>query len=299
MAHAHHHDHDFHIPAPSIWPPLSCLGVGLIVFGFIAKLHPEAVHNIPALIAGWFTASWPAATTWLTGLQTQLTAANAGYTIGWALTAVGLGLLLAGMCAWFYKLIQEARARGFGLGVPRVLEIANRYGMVFFIASEVMFFAAFFAAFFYLRTFNPAWPPENITTLPLELPIINTLILLTSGATITWAHYALFMRDRVTLKNATLATAVLGFIFLGCQVYEYGHAEFAFNSGVYGSLFYMLTGFHGFHVLVGSIMLAVLYARLREGDFTPKQHFYFEAAAWYWHFVDVVWIGLFLFVYLL
>lgn len=260
MAH-HAHDHDFHIPTGSIWPPLSCVGAGILAFSFITQ------HHFHALVGN----------------------------IGMGL---GLALLLLGMFKWFGVLIQESRARGF-THVPRVLELANRYGMIFFIASEVMFFAAFFAAFFSLRAFANVWPPENIELLPLDLPVINTLLLLTSGATITWAHYALYLNDRKTLRLATLLTVILGVVFLGFQMFEYSHAAFSFSDGVYGSLFYMLTGFHGFHVLVGAGMLWALYLRLRQGDFTAKQHFYFEAAAWYWHFVDVVWLGLFLFVYLL
>lgn len=260
----HHADHDFYIPAGSIWPPLSCLGAGLLAFGFIAHLHmkPELIGNI--------------------GM------------------ALGVLILLTGAIQWFRKLIGEARARGFGAGaVPKVLDLANRYGMIFFIASEVMFFAAFFAAYFYLRAHNPEWPPANIEALPIELPIICTLILLTSGTTVTWAHHALLNGRRPEAIFATFLTWQLGVFFLACQAFEYSHATFGFSAGVYAAAFFMLTGFHGFHVLVGSIMLMVCHKRLKSGDFSKREHFYFEAAAWYWHFVDVVWIGLFLFVYVL
>lgn len=259
---AHAHDHDFFIPHNSIWPPMTCMGVGILAFGFILLQHAQ-----------------PAA-------------------IGQITFVVGLLVLLYGMAMWFGNTISESRSRGFKK-VPTVLDLGSRYGIIFFIVSEIMFFAAFFAAFFYLTAFNPEWPPSNIQTLPIDLPLINTLLLLTSGTTITWAHHALLHDNRKDAMLATKLTWILGILFLGCQMFEYSHASFAINSGAYGSTFYMLTGFHGFHVFVGTIMLMAVSARLAKGDFSSKHHFYFEAAAWYWHFVDVVWIGLFLFVYVL
>lgn len=262
--HAHHHDHDFHIPPPSIWPPISCVGAGLLAFGIIMMLHMTPV------------------------LYGQLTA------------VAGLGLLIAGAMAWFSALIKESRERGFKQGnVPLVLDLANRYGMIFFIASEVMFFAAFFAAYFYMRMHAPVWPPVGIELLPIHLPVINTLLLLTSGVTITLAHHGLLHNRRGEATFYTFLTWQLGVIFLFCQMLEYSHAGFSLSSGAYGTVFYMLTGFHGFHVLLGSIMLMFVHRRLAKGDFTRHNHFYFEAAAWYWHFVDVVWIGLFLLIYVL
>lgn len=261
---SHHQDHDFFIPPASVWPPLSCLGAGLIAFGFIMHLHLQ-----PALIGN-------------------------GTMLG------GLLLLVMAASQWFGKLIGEARHRGFGKGaVPLVLDLANRYGMIFFIASEVMFFSAFFSAYFFLRAHNPVWPPANIALLPIHLPVINTLLLLTSGATVTWAHHALLHNRRSDAILATFLTWQLGVIFLACQALEYHHASYTLSSGVYGTVFFMLTGFHGFHVLLGSVMLMFLHYRLSKGDFTRHNHFYFEATAWYWHFVDVVWIGLFLFIYVL
>ena len=262
MANAHHPDHDFHIPAPSIWPPLNCLGAGLTAFGTIGHLHfkPAALWN--------------------------------------SVLALGLVLLLLGAIQWFRTLIREARARGF-INPPKVLDLANRYGMIFFISSEVMFFTAFFAAYFFLRAHNPEWPPANIPPLELDLPLLGTLVLLTSGATITWAHHSLMLSRRADAILATFLTWQLGVIFTFIQAWEYTHAGYGLSSGVFGTVFYMLTGFHGFHVIIGSLMLMTLHNRLARGDFTRKQHFYFEAAAWYWHFVDVVWIGLFLFVYVL
>ncbi|MBI1308437.1 MAG: cytochrome c oxidase subunit 3 [Proteobacteria bacterium] len=261
---AHHHDHEFYIPTGSIWPPVSCLGAGLAALGFIAHLHMQ-----PALIGN---------------------------------LAMGVGglILIMAVFQWFFTLVNEARHRGFGAGmVPLVLDLANRYGMIFFIVSEVMFFAAFFSAYFFLRMHNPEWPPANIKTLPIDLPVINTLLLLTSGATITMAHHSLLTNHRANATLFTFLTWQLGIIFLFCQGFEYHHAAYTISSGVYGTVFFMLTGFHGFHVLLGSLMLMFLHWRLTKGDFTRHNHFYFEGAAWYWHFVDVVWIGLFLFIYVL
>ena len=262
--HSHHHDHDFYIPAPSIWPPISCLGAGMGMAGFVMYLH----------------------------LHPQI--------IGISLMATGIAILLMAAFQWFFMLVRESRARGFGTGaVPMVLDLANRYGMMFFIASEVMFFAAFFAAYFFLREHNPEWPPSNIHTMDLYLPIINTLLLLSSGATITWAHHSVLHNRRSDAILATFLTWQLGLIFLACQATEYHHAAYGLSSGVYGTIFYMLTGFHGFHVFLGSCMLMFLHLRLARGDFSRHNHFFFEGVAWYWHFVDVVWIGLFLFVYVL
>lgn len=230
-----------------------------------------------------------------------LIALHEGLANGSFVMVPGLAILLYGMFMWFRQLIAESRHRGFGQGeVPVVLDLGNRYGMTFFIVSELMFFAAFFAAYFYIYGYNaPAWPPSNIKLLDIYLPAINTLILLTSGVTVTFAHHALIEGDRHTCRRMMMFTWMLGVLFLCCQSYEYSHAGYSISSGAYGSTFYILTGFHGFHVFVGSLMLMVLHRRLTKGDFTRHNHFYFEAAAWYWHFVDAVWIGLFLFVYVL
>jgi heme/copper-type cytochrome/quinol oxidase subunit 3 len=175
-----------------------------------------------------------------------------------------------------------------------------RYGMMLFIASEVMFFVAFFWAFFD-RSFYPAggvWPPEGIETFnPFDLPLINTLVLLLSGCTVTWSHHALLQNNRRDFITGLVLTVILGVLFTGLQALEYSHAPFGFTDGIYPSVFYMATGFHGFHVLVGTLFLTVCLIRGLRGHFTAEQHFGFEAAAWYWHFVDVVWLFLFVAVY--
>ena len=206
-----------------------------------------------------------------------------------------------------------------------------RWSMGWFIFSEVMFFAAFFGTLFYARiysipwlggaghnamtnellwpAFDAMWPTNGpgevggeFTTMgPWGIPAINTLILLTSGVTVTWAHWGLKMGKRGQLILGLLATVALGFIFLGLQVYEYIHAYDELNltleSGMYGTTFFMLTGFHGLHVTLGATMLLIILLRAMKGHFSAEHHFAFEAVAWYWHFVDVVWLGLFVFVY--
>jgi len=172
-----------------------------------------------------------------------------------------------------------------------------------FIASEVMFFVAWFwayfnAAFFPTEAIGAVWPPEGIETFdPWHLPLINTMILLTSGTTVTWAHHALQHGDRKGLVQGLTLTVVLGSIFTCVQAYEYSHAAFGFADGIYASTFYMATGFHGAHVLIGTIFLLVCLIRAMRGHFKADHHFGFEAAAWYWHFVDVVWLFLFVAIY--
>ena len=187
-----------------------------------------------------------------------------------------------------------------------------RYGMIMFIASEVMFFVAWFWAFFDVSLFpdeaqqaarvaytGGQWPPTSIAVIdPLHLPLFNTVTLLLSGTTVTWAHHALLEGDRKGLVWGLFLTVVLGVIFSAVQAYEYAVAPFTFTESIYGSTFFMATGFHGFHVLVGTIFLIVCLLRAMQGHFTEKQHFGFEAAAWYWHFVDVVWLFLFVAVYI-
>jgi cytochrome c oxidase subunit 3 len=189
-----------------------------------------------------------------------------------------------------------------------------RIGMSFFILSEVMFFFGFFFAFFHASIFPVdvlsgewslkagVWPPENIRTLDAwSLPFLNTLILLLSGTSVTWAHYSLLNKNQKDLARALGVTVLLGLTFTGLQAYEYYHAlehNFGFKDGIYASNFYMATGFHGFHVIIGTIFLAVCYFRAKKGHFSEKHHLGFEFAAWYWHFVDVVWLFLFSFIYI-
>jgi len=240
---------------------------------------------------------------------------------------IGLAMVAFMMFGWFSTVIRESLSGTYNDQVDR----SFRQGMMWFIFSEVMFFAAFFGALFYARVlsvpwlldadmlhnlflwegYGEAWPtngPANIggdfqTMGAWGIPAINTLLLLTSGVTITFSHWALKAGDQGKTVLWLVATVVLGAVFLGFQAYEYIHAYTELNltleSGIYGSTFFMLTGFHGFHVTLGTIMLIVITLRAARGHFTADNHFAFEGVAWYWHFVDVVWLGLFIFVYVL
>jgi len=241
---------------------------------------------------------------------------------GWVWIAAGAALLVYLMYRWFGDVIRESEGGKYG----RWEDVSFRWGMSWFIFSEVMFFAAFFGALFWVRVFSVPdlaslehnalmwpgydgrWPSagplfEGAFT-PMAawgIPALNTLLLLSSGVTVTIAHYALKANNRPRLNLFLFLTIVLGVTFLALQVYEYGHAyrdlNLKLSTGVYGSTFFMLTGFHGFHVTVGVIMLTVILLRCLAGHFRPDHHFGFEAVAWYWHFVDVVWLALFVFVY--
>ena len=241
---------------------------------------------------------------------------------GWVSMAGGAVVLVYMMFRWFGDVIRESETGKYGSQE----DVSFRWGMSWFIFSEVMFFAAFFGALFWVRVmsipdlagldhgrylwpgFAAAWPSagpgieEKFTPMGAwGLPAINTALLLTSGVTLTIAHWALKEGKRGVLNLFMFLTILLGVIFLGVQAYEYSHAYSDLNlkltSGAYGSTFFMLTGFHGFHVTVGAIMLTVIWFRCLSGHFKPEHHFGFEAVAWYWHFVDVVWLGLFIFVY--
>lgn len=261
-----HNKHPYHLVDPSPWPLVASLSAGLLVFGIILFAQKN-IH-------------------WVLG--------------------VGILGVLVSMFFWFRDIIRESRQPGVHNPIVR---IGLRYGMVLFIASEVMFFVAFFWAYFHFYLYpehvagaaKAIWPPAGIHTFdPLDLPLLNTMILLLSGCTVTWAHHALIERDRKGLLLGLGLTVLLGLSFSFFQFHEYGEAPFAFHGGgVYPSVFFMATGFHGFHVIVGTIFLAVCWFRARRGDFTPERHFGFEAAAWYWHFVDVVWLFLFVSIYIM
>ncbi len=244
-----------------------------------------------------------------------------GYPAGPWMTAVGFAILVFMMFGWFGTVIGESEQRLYN----RKVDLSFRWSMSWFIFSEVMFFAAFFGALFYVRNISvpdlgslgaklvwPDYAAQWPTSGPYEkgsftpmgaigIPLLNTIILLSSGVTLTIAHHALKAGHRGALKLWLFATIVLGFTFVGLQAYEYMHAYSEMNlklsTGVYGSTFFMLTGFHGLHVTVGATMLTVMLFRVLRGHFDAEHHFAFEASAWYWHFVDVVWLLLFVLVY--
>jgi len=268
-------NHDYHLVDPSPWPLVGSLSAFVTAVGAIM---------------------------WMKGL------APFGVKLGPYVCIAGFLGILYVMIQWWADVMREAEYEGFH---TRVVQISHRYGMIMFIASEVMFFVAWFWAFFDASLFpNEAiqaarteflggvWPPKGISVFdPWHLPLLNTLILLTSGTTVTWAHHALLHGDRDGLKKGLILTVILGAIFTCVQAYEYAHAPFGFKDSIYGATFFMATGFHGFHVLVGTIFLLVCLFRAYAGHFTPTHHLGFEFAAWYWHFVDVVWLFLFCCIY--
>jgi cytochrome c oxidase subunit III len=257
--------HPYHLVDPSPWPIIGAAFAGIMFFGTVLYMHNWKLFSV---IPG----PW--------------------------LMAAGILGVLAIMVVWWRDVIIEAVYQGYH---TPVVQIGLRYGMALFIASEVMFFAAFFWAFFSSSLFpvGGVWPPKGIHPFnPWEVPFLNTLILLTSGTTVTWAHHALLENDRKGLIQGLGITVLLGIAFTSLQAYEYSHAAFGFKDGIYPSTFFMATGFHGAHVIIGTTFLAVNFFRAIAGQFTPRQHFGFEAAAWYWHFVDVVWLFLFVCIYL-
>jgi cytochrome c oxidase subunit III len=269
--------HDFHLVDPSPWPACAAASAGLLAFGLVLFMHPD-----------------------LFGVDAEEFVIFLG---PWAFFP-GAILLCATAALWWRDVTLEAE-RG-GHHTP-IVQLGMRYGMALFIVSEVMFFGAFFWAFFNARLYpketpvdvpGGVWPPEGIETLDaFDVPFLNTLILLLSGVTVTWAHHALREGHRREMLQALGITVMLGFTFTSLQIFEYAHANFAFTDGIYASTFYLATGFHGFHVVVGTVFLAVCWYRAANDHFKPDHHFGFEAAAWYWHFVDAVWLFLFVCVY--
>jgi cytochrome c oxidase subunit 3 len=279
MADAHSKNHDYHIIDPSPWPLIGSIGGLLMAIGGVVWM--QSLKNADAVTMG-MSGPW--------------------------VFIIGLLVVLYTMYGWWADTIKEAHA---GDHTP-VVSMHLRYGMIMFIASEVMFFVAWFWAFFDAALYpdeaiqvarvahtGGVWPPSSIAVIdPLHLPLFNTVTLLLSGTTVTWAHHALLEGDRKGVIWGLVLTVVLGAIFTAVQAYEYVVAPFAFAESIYGATFFLATGFHGFHVLVGTIFLIVCLLRAMQGHFTEKQHFGFEAAAWYWHFVDVVWLFLFVAVYI-
>lgn len=285
-AHAAPH-HDYHLVDPSPWPLVASIATMIMLMGAVVWM--KGLFGLPEGSKVMFFA--------------------------------GLAGVLYSMFGWWSDVIKEGQK---GDHTP-VVSIGLRYGMILFIASEIMFFASFFWMFFDMALFNESraltpeiaawadtaaswstWPPKGVELLDAwHLPLLNTVILLLSGTTVTWAHHALQVGDRKAAIQGLAITVALGVLFTAVQAYEYYHIihehlffnDEALNSGLYGSIFFMATGFHGFHVLIGTIFLAVCLLRLLIGQMSPQKHFGFEAAAWYWHFVDVVWLFLFAFVY--
>ncbi len=260
-------NHDYHLVEPSPWPAVGSLAAFVMALGAIMWMRDV--------------------TPWL-------------FFIGFA------GVLYT-MYGWWADVVHEANSGDH----TEVVQLHHRYGMILFIASEVMFFVAWFWAYFdgffriddveqftRVAVSGGVWPPKGVELFnPWHLPLFNTLVLLASGTTVTWAHHALLEGDRKGLKWGLALTIALGVLFTTVQLIEYGQAGFSFSGNIYGATFFMATGFHGFHVFVGTIFLIVCLVRALKGDFTPKQHLGFEFAAWYWHFVDVVWLFLFASIY--
>ena len=256
--------HDYHLVDPSPWPIVGSLGAFLMLGGAVFWMNKDydKFFHLPVNGQPW-------------------------------IFLIGFALVLYTMAGWWRDVVKESVVQG---NHTPVVKLHLRYGMLLFIASEVMFFVAWFWAYFNSAIFFGdvsigSWPPAGIVTLdPWHFPLLNTLLLLTSGTTVTWAHHAIQTGDRQGAIRGLALTVILGMCFTAVQAYEYAHAPFTFG-------FFMATGFHGFHVLVGTIFLIVCLGRAIAGQFTPTRHFGFEAAAWYWHFVDVVWLFLFACIY--
>jgi len=256
------HNHPYHLVDPSPWPLLASIAALFFTFGIVLYMH--------------------------------------GYETGYSLVCIGLFLLLLIFALWWKDVVREATYEGRH---TEKVQKGLRIGISLFIVSEILFFFAFFWAFFH-SSLSPSfaiggvWPPVGIEAIdPWGVPFLNTLLLLCSGFTLTWAHHALLAGGKKQSLIALGLTLVLAITFTSLQVFEYQTASFSISDGIYGSVFYLATGFHGFHVLVGTIFLAVCTLRLYLNHFSTTHHFGFEAAAWYWHFVDVVWLFLFVCIY--
>jgi len=254
--------HSFHLVDPSPWPFIAGSSALMLTFGFVLYFH--------------------------------------GYNGGVFLFHLGGFTLLLVMFVWWRDIIREGTYEGQH---TKSVQSGLKLGVILFILSEIMFFFGFFWAFFH-SSFNPSpvlggvWPPAFLTTLSAwEIPLLNTILLLTSGASVTWAHHAIVLGEKSQACIALIITISLATVFTALQGFEYLTAPFNISDSVYGSSFYLATGFHGFHVIVGTIFLAVCLFRLYRNHFTTQHHFGFEAAAWYWHFVDVVWLFLFITIY--
>ena len=275
MAHHEHHGgptHPYHLVNPSPWPLVGSLSLMTLAIGAALAFHKHQ--------------------------------------IGFVVLLLGFAMSLYTMYGWWRDVVKESVVdKAHTAPVSHGL----RVGMVLFIVSELLFFAAFFWSFFNASVLpklpvtqddiwaiaQGVWPPAGIVPFdPFHLPFLNTLILLLSGTTVTWAHWCILQNDQKGTIQALWYTVILGVIFTFLQAYEYSHAAFGFKDGVYATNFYLATGFHGFHVLVGTIFLAVCLMRSYKGHFSPQKHLGFEFAAWYWHFVDVVWLFLFIFIYI-
>lgn len=252
------HKHSYHLVDPSPWPLVSSLASLVMATGGVLWMHD---------VDQW-------------------------------VFIIGLAMLIVTAYLWWRDVVRESRTEGVHNPVVRH---GLRVGMILFIVSEVMFFVAFFWAYFHAAFLSPSvtlWPPQNIITFdPFHLPYLNTLLLLLSGTTVTWAHHALLEGNRKGLLQGLGLTVLLGLTFTVVQGVEYAHAAFAIKDGIYPSTFYLATGFHGAHVIIGTIFLIVCWVRAYKNDFTADHHVGFEAAAWYWHFVDVVWLFLFISIY--
>jgi len=254
--------HPYHLVDPSPWPFVASIGAFGLTFGSVMFLH--------------------------------------NFSGGWNLFCLGISTVIFTMFVWWKDIVREG-----AFEVQHTFDVQQglRQGVLLFIVSEVMFFFAFFWAFFD-STIKPSvmlggvWPPEGLEILsPWGVPLLNTVILLTSGATVTWAHHSIVAGDKRRSKTGLFLTIVLAVVFTVLQVFEYLQAPFDISDGIYGSCFFLATGFHGFHVFIGTLFLVVCLIRLNLNHFTREHHFGFEAAAWYWHFVDVVWLFLFITIY--